>query len=131
MMLARLQEPSMALKETGIDSSFKSIFDLLPEDLLSSWRRLAVIEGEFDDLTAAAVWGWLTRETPPLERLDVWDRANQLLARLLNCGMLEYDPQRQLYALLRLVRAYAASLTPPEELAEVKALYDAYRKTDN
>ena len=130
IMLARLQIPSLALKETGLDDSLEATSDLLPSVLLTHWRQLSVIEDDFDELIAAAVWGWVTRDATPEQRADVWDRANQRLGDLLDYGVIEYDPPRQCYALLRLVRAFAAANTPTDELIAAKTAYDAYQTSE-
>lgn len=128
IMLSRLQQPALALKETGLDLSLQSTCELLPTGLLIDWRKLSVIDGEFDELAAAAVWGWITRQSTPEESAEVWDRANQRLGDLLDHGVIEYDPTRQTYLLLRLVRAFTATRIPPEELAEARAAYEAYKQ---
>ncbi len=128
VMIIRLQVPSIALKETGLDLSLQSTCEIIPSALLIDWRKLAVIEGEFDELDAAAVWGWITAESSEEAQIEIWDRANQRLGDMLDYGVIEYDAERQRYSLLRLVRAFAISQSTTEEIAEAKTAYAAYKR---
>jgi len=108
-LLERLNDQQRRLQLEGLKTEgvpitvagcFALSYDLLPPDLQSAWRALAVFTARFDDAAAQTVCALPSPE--PLEELARWN-------------LVEYDPAESRYYLHDLARLYAASCQTPEE----------------
>ncbi len=134
--LQRLEDERRRLRELrhpenpdlDVEAAIALSYEMLDDDLQARFRRLAVFEAPFDVLAARAVWGHCGEATDPdslptITPLDE-EEADEALGALLRLHLLEYEEERDLYALHDLVRLFARQrlLEAPEEaLAAVHA----------
>ncbi len=80
-LIRRLRDTGQRLKLTGVEASLQLSYDLLPADLQTHWRALAVFPDSFDRPAAMAVWA-----------LTNADQAQDVLGELVKYSLLEYAP---------------------------------------